>query len=107
MDKTKEFFNPPIISALISIIVAFITKLREMLIDQGSFLNRSIFNSVEIVGKVQYAFVMLNLGAILFHNYSNAKNSRLKRSSLAGITIVRLIINPIIGGIILYFLWIT
>jgi hypothetical protein len=49
--------------------------------------------------------MLIILGATLYLN--RGIKSRLSRKTLIGITIVRLIINPVLGGILINFLWNT
>ena len=100
----KQLFeNPPLATTLISLLVTMIPPLRYPLITPGSFLNRSVFNTAQVIGNISPPMVLLVLGATLFLNHSI--KSRMKFRTILWVTLIRLIINPIIGGLILYILY--
>ncbi|EAR82614.2 transporter protein, (auxin efflux carrier), putative (macronuclear) [Tetrahymena thermophila SB210] len=103
--------NPPFMMSLFSVIVCMIPPLREILIQEGSMLNRAIFQSCASVGHVILPLVLITLGGNLYISYNSSsersnseiQESKISKKTILSITIIRLLIMPFSGWITLYF----
>lgn len=95
--------NPPLLASLVAIVMILIPGFRTVLLTQGTFCNRALFNSLEQVGNMSPPIILLFLGFTLY--FCDFRNSKLPRKSLTGITVVKLLINPLVGSIILAIFW--
>eukprot|EP01017_Pseudomicrothorax_dubius_P010863 TRINITY_DN13946_c0_g4_i5.p1 TRINITY_DN13946_c0_g4~~TRINITY_DN13946_c0_g4_i5.p1 ORF type:complete len:285 (+),score=67.20 TRINITY_DN13946_c0_g4_i5:177-1031(+) len=63
----KGFFNPPIIAALISVVICMIPPLKAYLADPTKFIHRAFFVPVQLTGRSLTPVIIIILGCSLGH----------------------------------------
>ena len=102
-DFSELYKNPPLVSTFLAFLIVLVPFIKSTLNEKGGFFHRAVFISIQSLGQAQPPVTLMVLGGTLYLNRNTA--SRISRKTLVGITVVRLIINPLVGALVLHFIW--
>ncbi|CAD8091659.1 unnamed protein product [Paramecium primaurelia] len=102
--KQKSFWNPPLSAALVSIACICIPIVQTQILNNQVIYN-TIFVPLQTISKATSPIVLIILGSSLYEIYMGTKDKVEKYSTILYIVINRLLFMPIIGMIIVIFVY--
>jgi predicted permease len=95
-NRVSEIFNPPLLAAVVALLVGIIPSLKYLFFNEDGALYSSLTATISQLGSACIPMVMITLGAELYTLPRN--NSASTKEMVTAIIILKMAIMPVIGG---------
>jgi auxin efflux carrier family protein len=105
--RAREIFNPPLLAAIVSLIVGITPPLKHLFFSQDGVFYSSLTATIRQLGQACIPMVMITLGAELYTLPRDTSSST--KEMVTAIIILKMLVMPILGGAAVLSLrqWVT